>query len=140
MIIIYYSKFDRDQNFIFVHMTYWLSSYRNVAEPSLYKHSTFSRVACERFLQTCRNNGATLKLKLSLLPTKSNYMSFNLSYWFLQLLKRFDNPNVVALMFYAGFENSRNSLFFGDKTRLLTIRSRTMLSSMPCEYEPENQF
>ena len=31
----------------------------------------FFRVACERFLQTCRNNGNPLKLKLSLLPTLS---------------------------------------------------------------------
>ena len=78
-LIIYYSNFDKHQNFIFVYRTYTV----NLTSKILLK--IYSRtiavqtchlfcVAWKRFLQTCRNDGPPpLPLKLlSLLPTLSN--------------------------------------------------------------------
>ena len=98
----YYSKFDKHQNFIFVHKTYLLSNIRNFATDIKQNHHcanspSFFRVACECFSQTCRNDGNPLKLKLPFfidccLPYP--IPSFNTSYWFIQLQNCFDNRNV----------------------------------------------
>ena len=71
--------------------------YRYEAEPSLCKHTIFFRVACERFLPTCRNDGNPLKLKLPFFIDCSlpyPILSFTPCFWFIRLQNCFVNRNV----------------------------------------------
>ena len=106
---------------------------------------SFFRVACERFSQTCRNDGNPLKLKLPLfidccLPYP--ILSFTASYWFIQLQNCFDNQNVDTFVSKMHFWKISKICEFWLKTRFFTQKIFFRLKRCPlgCEYGTENRF
>ena len=106
---------------------------------------SFFRVACERFSQTCRNDGNPLKLKL---PFFIDYclpypiLSFTPSYWFIQLQTRLDNLNVDIFVSKMHFWKISKICDFWLKTRFFTPKFFFCLKRCPFghEYGTENRF